>query len=122
MWASDYMRLRYEVPQLFQENPQNSSLSIELQRLAIRSQDVVYYFTDLTTEEDVMRVTFEPGCKYYCYEQEKLLWFQNQISDITIQYKEIKPFIWNLSKKKELDYWKSSQAFRKRQHQYKRKW
>ena len=117
MWASDYMRWRYEVPQLFQENPQNSSLSIELQRLAIRSQDVVYYFTDLTTEEDVTRVTTEPGCKYYCYEQN-----QNQISDITIQYKEIRPFIWNLSKKKELDYWKSSQAFRKMQHQYKRKW
>ena len=32
--------------------------------------------------------TTETGCKYYCYAQEKFLWFQNQISDITIQYKE----------------------------------
>ena len=39
-------------------------------------------------EEDVMRVTTETGCEYFCYEQEKLIWFQNQISDITIQYKE----------------------------------
>lgn len=63
-------------------------MSIELQRLAIRSYDIVYHFTDLTTEEDVMSVTTGTGCKYYCYQQEKLLWFQNQISDITIQYKE----------------------------------
>ena len=32
--------------------------------------------------------TTETGCKYYCYAQEKFRWFQNQISDITIQYKE----------------------------------
>lgn len=87
-WASDYMRLSYEVPKLFQESPQNTSLSIELQRLAICSHDVVYYFTDLTMEEDVMRVKTETGCKYFCYEQEKLISFQNQISYITIQYKE----------------------------------
>ena len=85
VWASDYMRLCYEVPQLFQENPQNTSLSLELQRLAIRSHDVVYYFTDLTMEEDVAT---ETGCKYCCYEQEKLTWFQNQITDVIIQYKE----------------------------------
>lgn len=39
-------------------------------------------------EEDVMRITTETGCKYYCYAQEKLLWFQNKISDFTIQYKQ----------------------------------
>ena len=40
-------------------------------------------------EEDVMHVyTTETDCKYYCYAQEKFLWFQNQMSDITIQYKE----------------------------------
>ena len=40
-------------------------------------------------EEGVMHVyTTETGCKYYCYAQEKFLWFQNQISDITIQYRE----------------------------------
>ena len=60
------MRVSYEVPQIFQENPQNSSLSIQLQRLAIRSHDVVYYFTNLTVEEDVMRVTTEAGCKKFC--------------------------------------------------------
>lgn len=88
LWASDYMRLSYEVPKLFQESPQNTSLSIELQRLAICSYDVVYYLTDLTMEEDVMRVKTERGCKYFCYEQEQLISFQNQISYITIQYKE----------------------------------
>ena len=35
-----YMHLCYEVPQLFQENLQNSSLTIELQRLAIRFHDL----------------------------------------------------------------------------------
>ena len=88
VWASDYMRLCYEVPQLFQENSQNNGLSKEIQKLAIRSHDTVYYFTDLTIEEDVMRVTTEMDCKHYCYEQEKLIWFQNQISNITIQYQE----------------------------------
>ena len=49
MWALDYMRLSYEVPQLFQENPQNTSLSIELQRLATQDprwdwQDPTLYF------------------------------------------------------------------------------
>ena len=39
-------------------------------------------------EEDVMHVTTETGCKYYCYAKEKFLLFQNQICDITIQYKE----------------------------------
>lgn len=39
-------------------------------------------------EEDVMRVKTERGCKYFCYEQEQLISFQNQISYITIQYKE----------------------------------
>ena len=39
-------------------------------------------------EEDVIHVTTETGCKYYCYAQEKFLLFQNQICDITIQYKE----------------------------------
>ena len=40
-------------------------------------------------EEDVIHVTTETGCKYYCYNaQEKFLLFQNQICDITIQYKE----------------------------------
>lgn len=88
LWASDYMRLSYEVPKLCQESPQNTSLSLELQRLAICYDDVVYYFTDLTMEEDVMRVKTERGCKYFCYEQEQLISFQNQISYITIQYKE----------------------------------
>ena len=88
VWASDYMRLCYEVPQLFQENSENTGLSKETQKLVIRSHDVVYYFTDLTMEEDTMRVTAEKDCKHYCYEQEKLIWFQSQISDITIQYQE----------------------------------
>ena len=35
------VHLCYEVPQLFQENLQNSSLSIELQRLVIHSHDAV---------------------------------------------------------------------------------
>ena len=65
-----------------------NGLSKEMQKLAIRSHDAVYYFTDLTIEEDIMLVTTEKGCKHYCYEQEKLIWFQNQISNITIQYQE----------------------------------
>ena len=60
------MRLSYEVSQLFQENPQKTNLSTELQRLAIGSHDVVYYFTDLTMGQDVMRVTTETGCKSFC--------------------------------------------------------
>ena len=55
VWASDYMRLCYEVPQLFQENSQNNGLSKEMQKLAIRSHDAVYYFTDLAIE-DVMHL------------------------------------------------------------------
>lgn len=35
-----------------------------------------------------MRVTIDNDCKHYCYEKEKLSWFQNQISDITLRYKE----------------------------------
>lgn len=35
-----------------------------------------------------MSVTTVTGCKYFCYLQEKLISLQNQISDITIQYKE----------------------------------
>ena len=53
------MRLCYVVPQLFQENSENTGLSKEMQKLVIRSHDVVYYFTDLTMEEDTMRVTAE---------------------------------------------------------------
>ena len=77
-------------------------------------------FSDLKMEEDVTYVTTETGCKYYCYAQEKFLLFQNQICVITIQYKEtvhLKP-----EREKEVNSRKSSQAFRKRQHQYRRKW
>ena len=88
VWASDYMRLCYEVPQLFQKNSENTGLSKEMQKLFIRSHDVLYYFTDLRLEEGTMRVTAEKDCKHYCYKQEKLIWFQNQISDITVQYQE----------------------------------
>jgi hypothetical protein len=100
VWASDYMRSCYEVPQLFQENPHND-LSIDLQRLAIRSHDVVYYFTDLTMEEDVLQVTADTVCKHFSYEQDKLIWFQTQINNITIQERE-----------READYLESEQEIR----------
>ena len=73
-------------------------------------------------EEDVMHVyTTETGCKYYCYAQEKFLWFQNQISDITIQYKETVHLKPEREKGSEFPE-KLSEVFRKRQHQYRRKW
>ena len=86
VWASDYMHLCHEAPTL--ENPANTDYSTEFQRLAIHSHDVVFYFTDLTMEEDVVRVTSQPNCKHFCYETEKLEWLQNQIDEIAMAWKE----------------------------------
>lgn len=85
VWASDYMRLCYEVPCPFQENPLSTDLSTDLQKLALRSHDVVYYFTDLTMEKDVKKINADADCKYFCYEQDKLVWFCTQINNIIIE-------------------------------------
>ena len=71
VWASDYMRLYHELPLLFQENPTDTDCSITCERIAIHSHDALYYFTDLTMKDDVVRATSQPDGKHFCYEAEK---------------------------------------------------
>ena len=42
VWASDYMRLYHELPTLSQENPTDTDYSINFQKLAIHSHDVLF--------------------------------------------------------------------------------
>ena len=82
------MRLYHELPSLFQENPTDTDYSIKFQRLATHSHDALFYFTDLTMKDDVMRASSQPVCKHFCYEAEKLMWLQNQIDEIILAWKE----------------------------------
>ena len=83
VWASDYMRLSHELPMLFQEaSSGNIDYSIEFRKLVTFSHDVVFYFVDLTMKEDVICATPQTGCQHYCYENEKLVWFKNQLDKI----------------------------------------
>ena len=119
VWASDYMRLCYEVPQLFQENSENTGLSKEMQKLVIRSHDVVYYFTDLTMEEDTMRVTAERTVSTTAMNRKNSFGFKIKLAISQSNTKRLPT--WNLRKKSEVNYWKTSLKFCKRQHQCKRK-
>ena len=80
VWASDYMRLCHEQPQLFQES-RSHAYSMPLKKFSSYLHDTAYYFSDLTMEEDVRNASSEPECQYKLYEEHKLRWLEQQIDE-----------------------------------------
>ena len=80
VWASDYMRLCHEQPQLFQET-RSHAYSMPLKKFSSYLHDTAYYFSDLTMEEDVRNASSEPECQYKLYEEHKLRWLEQQIDE-----------------------------------------
>lgn len=87
VWASDYMRLCHEQPQLFQESGLHA-YSMALKKFSSMLHDTACYFSDLTMEEDVKNASSEPECQHKRYEEQKLSWLVQQIEEAIESWNE----------------------------------
>jgi hypothetical protein len=73
-WASDYMRLRHEHPDLFEVDSDldYNKYSIPFRKLCAVLKDNVGYFIQTNMKEDVLCVTGEPECCFMLYEQKRI--------------------------------------------------
>ncbi|XP_070561926.1 uncharacterized protein [Ptychodera flava] len=75
--ASDYIHLRWKLPQLFDDR--HTHLSLPLHRFIISLHDIFFYFKDTTMMDDVACVTDDLECKFRNYESERLSWLAHQV-------------------------------------------
>ena len=87
VWASDYMRLCHEQPQLFQESGLHA-YSTALKKFSAYLHDIAYYFSHLTMEEDVTNASSESDCQHRLYEEHKLHWLVQQTEEATESWNE----------------------------------
>ena len=83
VWASDLLKIKWEVPQLFEQTVQSNdehTSALPVRKLCRRRViDILFYFKDCTLESDVLCMSNEPDCPFRQYEEEKLSWFQTQL-------------------------------------------
>ncbi len=91
VWASDLLKIKWEVPQLFEQNVQTNvehTFALPVRKLCRRIHDILFYFKDCTLKSDVSCMSNEPDCPYRQYEEEKLNWLQTQLSSAESVWKE----------------------------------
>lgn len=72
-WASDYMRLRHENPQLYEVGLDSfEKYSLSFCSLCAKVKDNVSYFIQTTMEEDVSCVTDKVNCPFKQYEKKRI--------------------------------------------------
>ena len=87
-WASDYLHLRWTLPQMFEKSSDMQLYSIQLRGFASRMHDILSYFTDVTNQEDLDCMTDNSACKFRSYEEVKLAWLEKQIIFAENQFRE----------------------------------
>ena len=83
VWASDLLKIKWEFPQLFEQDVQTNvedASALPVRQLCQRVHDILFYYKDCTLENDVLCMTNEPDCPFRKYEEEKLNWLQTQLS------------------------------------------
>ena len=92
VWASDLMKIKWEVPQLFEQSQNTAfrSFPLELRKFCHRVRDTVYYFKEYTIKNDVMCVTSSPDCEFKQYEVKKCAWLDTQLSEAVNSFNEEK--------------------------------
>lgn len=73
VWASDIMKIRGEVPDLFEVNNPQSMYSIHFKSLCAKVTDIIFHFKDSTTEDDILSVSgTTAACAFARYENNRL--------------------------------------------------
>ena len=91
VWASDQLKIKWEVSQLFEQPTTSTSMyALPLRKFSHRVHDVLFYFKDCTLESDAMCVTNNPKCKFREYEMKKLKWLKHQLSEAISLFNEEK--------------------------------
>lgn len=83
VWASDLLKIKWEVPQLFEQDIQTNvehTSALPVRKLCRCIHDILFYFKDCTLKSDVLCMSNEPDCPFRQYEEEKLNWLQTQLS------------------------------------------
>ena len=72
-WASDYMRLRQENPDVYEvKSDIYNKYSLPFQKLCSQVKDNVTYFIQTTMKDDVTCVSGEANCTFKLYEEERI--------------------------------------------------
>ena len=71
VWSSEFMRLRYQVPELFTMNYNDQVVGANLE-LMIMLSDRLRYFWLMTIKDDFMMITKEQNCPFRAYELRKI--------------------------------------------------
>ena len=77
VWASDQLKIKWEVPQLFEQSVELPyEYPLVLRKFCHRMHDILFYFQDCTMKDDVLCATACPDCKFKTYEMKKLNWLK----------------------------------------------
>ena len=80
IWASDYLYLRWSLPQIFEESSiVRQRYSICFRSFASRLHGILLYFLDVTNKADLRCMTDNGSCIFRKYEELKLAWLGKQI-------------------------------------------
>ena len=83
VWASDYMKLRAEHPDLFEMNDNNSGdMSYALRQYASYVKDTVNYYKMTSVKQDFMNIIKKVDCKHREYEMQRLNTLVNRLENI----------------------------------------
>ena len=82
VWASDQLKIKWEVPQLFEQSVELAhEYPLVLQTFCHRVHEILFYFQDCTMKDDVLCVTAGPDCQFKTYEMKKFNWLKTQLSE-----------------------------------------
>ena len=73
---------------MFEKSSDTQSYSIQLRAFPSRMHDILFYFTDMTNQEDLDCMTDNSSCKFRSYEEMKLAWLEKQIILAENQFRE----------------------------------
>ena len=96
VWASDQLKIKWEVPQLFEQSVESElEYPLPLRKFCHRVHDILFYFQDCNLKSDVMCVTSNTDCKFKGYEMKKLHWLKKQLSEAVNAFHEEKETLTN---------------------------
>ena len=67
VWASDLLKIKWEFPQLFEQEVQTNvedTSALPVRKLCQRVHDILFYYKDCTLKSDVLCMTNDPGLSF----------------------------------------------------------